>query len=257
MKMKIKMPVLAGLLLLLTACGAQPPQASATPAPVPTAAPAAVPTAAPETADPNFLGSAELACGTRLVRLEWYENGGESEHVTVRGTVTDSARPDAPPQTFEDTADEYGEGLAFAEDVNFDGETDFYYLRAAGSVNRYYTFWLWDAQAGEFVECPALGDFSLPVFHADTQLVSTHVHDSAETFTDNIYRWQDGGLAALRTLAAEGNQEGRRLLVTDYAQGEPTVLFEAAGPAGGTWDEAIYGEFERFYDLDYRGVPYP
>lgn len=250
MKMRIKMSVLAGLLLLLTACGAPAPQATATPTPVPTA----TPTAAPETADPNFLGSAELVCGTRQVRLEWYENGEEFEHVTVRGTVTDSARPGTPPQTFEDRANEYVEGLAFAEDVNFDGETDFYYLRSAGSVNRYYTFWLWDAQAGEFAACPALGELSLPVFDAGTQLVRTHVHESAETFTDSVWRWQDGGLVTLRTLASEGDQAGRRLLVTDYAQGEPEVLFEAAGPGGGAWDEAIYREFERFYDLDFRGA---
>lgn len=81
-----------------------------------------------------------------------------------------------------------------AEDMNFDGYTDFRLPSSVGNVNSFYYCWLWDMNARTFKYYYPLSAISSPVFNKDTKEVVSTNRSSATHYDVSTYTWIDGQL---------------------------------------------------------------
>ena len=143
-------------------------------------------------------------------------------------------------------------------DANFDGYGDFGYLYAMGNQPIYYYFWLWDEEAGRFMEEPAFAGISDPVFDQEKQLVAGWARSSgASTGLTTIHRWVDGKLTCIRRIEVEADQSSGFdrvvMSVEDWINGTQVEMFYQtyAFEDGGWCEERSKWEA----DLDYHGEP--
>lgn len=82
-----------------------------------------------------------------------------------------------------------------AEDMNFDGYTDFRLPSSLGNVNSFYYCWLWNMNTKTFEYYYPLSAICSPEFKQDTkQIVSTN-RSSAARYDVTTYTWVDGQLS--------------------------------------------------------------
>lgn len=259
----------AAVLLLLAGCGERGPAAQPGPTQTPSG-PSAPASPAPEASPSPALTLADFpvddthdafavdtggSLGELLVALEWDDEGElfPDAPFTLRFTVWDPLEPDQPLQTL--TMEDCYEFGPFGQvvDANFDGYMDFGYPYSLGASNAYYWFWLWDEEQGQFVEAPELADLSRPWFDAETQTVSSSTHSSAVSSGQGFYRWEEGELVLIRSVAIDGPAEDGSLVLTvkDRAGGVLTQVYhESFMPEE---EELIFDEAARWSDLDYHG----
>ena len=82
-----------------------------------------------------------------------------------------------------------------AEDMNFDGYTDFRLPSSLGSVNSFYYCWLWDMSAKTFKYYPPLSAICSPVFNKNTKEIVSTNRSSAARYDVTTYKWIDGQLS--------------------------------------------------------------
>lgn len=82
-----------------------------------------------------------------------------------------------------------------AEDMNFDGYTDFRLPSSLGSVNSFYYCWLWDMGAKTFTYYSPLSAICSPVFNKDTKEIVSTNRSSAARYDVTTYKWIDGQLS--------------------------------------------------------------
>ena len=81
-----------------------------------------------------------------------------------------------------------------ADDVNFDGYTDFYLLYSESNLNSYYFFWLWNMQERTFKYYLPLSSVPTPeVDSARRRIVSSNM-TNLDTLVTTEYIWQDGNI---------------------------------------------------------------
>lgn len=160
-----------------------------------------------------------------------------------------------PIQTFEEI------GYVFTPyynliDANFDGYMDFTLCLDHGAANGTFTLYVWEEGQEQFVP---KGDFwgGVQIAQEETKTILNHIHGSAFSGTDAVYRWEDGDLVCVRWVVEEYPEaESQDLIVYELVDGEmkeifrKTFAFESEGDGSPIYDEAAL-----WYDLSYYGEP--
>ena len=81
-----------------------------------------------------------------------------------------------------------------ADDVNFDGYTDFYLLYSEASLNSYYFFWLWNMQARTFQYYLPLSSVPSPEVDTARRRIIANDMTDLDTVITTEYVWQDGNI---------------------------------------------------------------
>ena len=150
-----------------------------------------------------------------------------------------------------------------ALDANFDGYMDFSYMYAMGNQPNYWYLWVWDEDAGQFVEVPEYREISGPRCNPETEIIDGWARysgggDGLTTF----YRWEDGALVCIRRIETGYDDENRIYVdevsyfpswikVEDRIDGELTqVYYQYFAPDAGT---DFFPERFKWENLDYHG----
>lgn len=244
-----KLPLaLSAALLLGGLCACSAPEAE--PTPTAEANHATEQTAVRWLADENHRA---LQVGDFWVTLDHVEEN--QSHIQV----WDPADLSAPLQTMEqelETSSFFG--VSEVVDANFDGYPDFGCLRFMGNQPTYWNYWLWDPEAGQFVEEPALAEVCSPEFDSAEQVVRSYMRGGYAGLvgTHAFYRWEDGNLVCVRrtdsqVLPGETSDQDRVLLtVEDRVDGALTeVVRQEYDMNGRGWVPLE----EAWQDLNYYG----
>lgn len=138
------------------------------------------------------------------------------------------------------------------EDVDFDGNQDFYWPVEKGEYNNRYCFWLWDASREEFVaDSYGLGDIVSPVFNARLRTVQGRVkyNENAEICT--YYSYSKNGVEPKRMVTFHIPDYGageQVVTVEDYGMGELYLVRTSLDPDSSTETRA---GIEKWMDLAY------
>lgn len=103
-----------------------------------------------------------------------------------------------------------------AEDMNFDGYLDLKIASSQGSVNAYYSCWLWDPKSRNFVLQEELSRLASPVFNPDVKTVYSFTHISAADSEEATYVWKDGRLWPVQIIERSYDPDGDRLIAREY-----------------------------------------
>lgn len=149
----------------------------------------------------------------------------------------------------------------YADDLNFDGYLDIYYICSSGVANYYNRVFLWDAMQGAFCENEALEQLSQLSVDAENEVVLEWIHLSAVSGEKNYYRYIDGQLTCVRKVAHDFYYEPF-LSVEDYRDGALTTVFYETEPRESTeygadgadyWSDGKFELFSKWYDINYHG----
>lgn len=218
-----KITALLAALLLLSGChrGLAP---GASPAPTPSSSGTPAPTGAPSE-DPGQLWGFPIdedhdafevdtkgQLGTVLVTVEKTGGSAYDGATLCRFSVWEREDQATPLQQMElhlwSTF-----GGANVVDANFDGHMDFTYRLMLGAKSAMASLWLWDEEAGQFVEEPEYANIPNPLVDPDTQTISGVVsYSAAGDGEERTYRWENGHLVCVERVEytypdEAGNQE--------------------------------------------------
>lgn len=147
-------------------------------------------------------------------------------------------------------------------DANFDGYMDFSWLCSRGNGASSSYLWVWDEEAGQFVEVPEYREISLPRCNPETGVIdgwarSSGAGDGVTTF----HRWGDGELVCVRRIELwwEPDEEilteeeitvfPMHITVEDRIDGELMLVYsEVLAP-----DVDYLSERAKWENLDYHG----
>lgn len=279
----------AALALLLAGCGAGEPEAGASPSLEPsqpvTAAPRLPETPGPltEELEPSpaltpeeilarqpvddthdaFLVDTGGKLGTLLVTVEL---GEREQDLELRETplyiaIWNPADMSEAIQEMESTI--FNVFHRYAElDANFDGNMDFSYMYFVGNQPNYWYLWIWDEEAGQFVEVPEYREISGPRCNPQTGIIDGFARNSgAGDGTTTFHRWEDGKLVCIRRIKLwwEPDEEilteeeitvfPMHITVEDRIDGELTLVYsEVLAP-----DVDYLSERAKWENLDYHG----
>jgi hypothetical protein len=206
-------------------------------------------------------GSGEVAYKARYVTVDdthtfWVELVDTEKYGTLLVNIYEEQTDREPLQTFENQYEcLFEETYFFVEDVDFDGDMDFYFMTARGHFSvSFSSYYIWDGE--KFVSDPyGLNEVCYANFHPETKVVESIRVNSVVSGVIELYRYIDGKLTCLRRLERwdpSGNE--LKLMVHDWKDGEWTVAYETVIDVtklepGGEFDP----EFSRWYDLNYHG----
>lgn len=266
----------AALALLLIGCQAEEPAgtASVPPEPSPTAGvPVSTP---PETPSPEqllaqqpiddshdaFLVDTGGKLGTLLVTAEQGEQDAKPWFFQTTLSVWNPQNMGAPMQSMTVLVDELAFGRHDALDANFDGYMDFSYMYVIGNQPNYWYLWVWDEEAGQFVEVPEYREISGPRCNPETEIIDGFARNSgAGDGVTTLHRWEDGELVCIRRIETwweatdmvnpetEGTVFIYGIRVEDRIDGELTQVYYKEFPPG----EDFFDEQEKWEHLDYHG----
>ena len=148
-------------------------------------------------------------------------------------------------------------------DANFDGYMDFSYTYAMGNQPCYAHLWIWDEDAGQFVEVPEYAEISTPYCDPETEVIDGWARysgggDGLTTF----HRWEDGKLVCVRRIETGYDDENRVIInevshfpswirVEDRIDGELTQVYYRYYAADEGTD--FFPERMKWEHLDYHG----
>lgn len=279
--MKLRYILLAAALaLLLAGCQAVEPEGSAFPEPGPSQA-VTVPSPLPETPAPTskepepspilspleqllaeqpidddhdtFLVPTGGKLGTLLVTVERGEQVYDGYSTML--SVWDPQEMDKPIQEMEKTT--YNVFHWHEElDANFDGYIDFSYMYAMGNQPSYGYLWIWDEEAGQFVEEPEYSMISCPRIDPETQVIDGWARNSsAGDGVTTFHRWEDGRLVCVRRIEVfmkdyHDDDSPWLLTVQDRINGELTEVFRMECPQD---SDDYFSTRTEWENLDYHG----
>ncbi len=147
-------------------------------------------------------------------------------------------------------------------DANFDGLGDFSYTYAMGNQPTYGYLWVWDEDAGQFVEAPEYQEISGPRCNPETEIIDGFARNSgAGDGVTTFHRWEDGELVCIRRIETwweatdmvipetEGTVFIYGIRVEDRIDGELTQVYYKEFPPG----EDFFDEQAKWERLDYHG----
>lgn len=192
--------------------------------------------------------------GTVLVTVELGELDEYNLLSPVTFSVWDTAAPTKPIQTFEERAmDLFHYNLM---DANFDGHTDFTFVRHHGAQNGAHALFVWDEEQEQFVPKGEFWGGELTA-REETQTVLNHIHISACSWAEDIYCWENGELIRMREVIVEEPLEGAQdLVIFEPVNGELEEVFRktfSIDSSENPEDAGIYSEAVLWYDLSYHG----
>ena len=150
-------------------------------------------------------------------------------------------------------------------DANFDGYLDFSYMYAMGNQPCYSYLWIWNEDAGQFVEVPEYAEISMPYCDPEAEIIHGWARysgggDGLTTF----HRWKDGELVCIRRIETGYDDENRVYIneisyfpswikVEDRIDGEMAeVYYRYYAPNEGT---DFFPERAKWENPDYHGEP--
>lgn len=90
-------------------------------------------------------------------------------------------------------------GGANVVDANFDGHMDFTYRLMLSAKSAMASLWLWDEEAGQFVEEPEYANIPNPLVDPESQTISGVVsYSAAGDGEERTYRWENGHLVCVQ-----------------------------------------------------------
>ena len=155
-------------------------------------------------------------------------------------------------QTLTGTTGMAGEEFQlYCSDVDFDGDLDLYVTYSQGVENTFFTFYLWDAGAEQFVpDTYGLEELSNVKFNVDEQfVVGSRKTEVSEEIT--YYRYKEGQLAMVRQLAYDLSADPKVMRVTEVTVGEEWEPLRIVTP--GDFTDEDWDEFLAWMDLEYYG----
>ena len=206
--------------------------------------------------------------GTLLVTAEMGERGPDPDpewelwENPVYLSVWNPRDMEAPIQTMDAVVESMMFGKHETVDANFDGYMDFSYLHNMGNGAGYWYLWVWDEEAGQFVEVPEYREISFPRCDPETGIIGGFARNSgAGDGTTTFHRWEDGGLVCVRRIKTwwEPGEEilteeeltvfPMHITVEDRIDGELVLVYsEVLAP-----DVDYLQESAKWSDLDYHG----
>lgn len=283
--MKPRCILAAALALLLAGCGAGEPEAGASPSlepsqppetPGPSEGPA--PSAEPSPASPEallagqpiddthdaFLVDTGGKLGTLLVTAEKGKQDLESWFLGYETTLSVWNPRDMgePVQTMAVLVEDVAFGHHEIVDANFDGYMDFSCMYFIGNQPNYWYLWIWDEEAGQFVEVPEYQEISGPRCNPETEIIDGFARNSgAGDGVTTFHRWEDGKLVCVRRIKLWWEPEEEilteeeitvfpmHITVEDRIGGELTLVYsEVLAP-----DVDYLSERAKWENLDYHG----
>lgn len=276
--MKKRIVMLAAALVLLIGCQAEEPAgtASVPPEPSPTAGvPESTP---PETPSPEqllaqqpidddhdaFLVDTGGKLGTLLVTAERGEQDPESWFLGYKTTLSvwNPQNMGAPIQTMTVLVEHVAFGHHEVVDANFDGYMDLSYMYFVGNQLNYWYLWVWDEEAGQFVEVPEYREVSGPRCNPETEVIDGFARNSgAGDGVTTFHRWENGELVCVRRIETwweatdmvipetEGTVFIYGIRVEDRIDEELTQVYYKEFPPG----EDFFDEQAKWEHLDYHG----
>lgn len=162
-----------------------------------------------------------------------------------------------PLQQFEDNAVSFRTMDLMAEDVDFDGKTDFHFVRSYGSLPGEWTnYYVWDPAGERFIPDPyGLNDLPVSDFDGEKGLITSYWHYDAIGGRRAWCRYIDGRLICVRCLEIGSMAEdgSRPLTVWDLRDGELGKVWEVVDPEGEKSDTSYQRALARWEDLSYHG----
>lgn len=275
-----------GLAVLLCGCGevAESPAPAVTPMPEVTVTPTPEPTPSPESTPmldlPDgtvYLAGKEYHYNPDSASHDTYEiDVGDGEHVFRLEAVSAGLWANEfcrdltlslyegdnwkPTQVIEADVGEWPQHFAlYVEDIDFDGDMDFYYLYSQGIHNQYFSFYIWDEAGEQFVKEPyGLNGLVNARVDGERRLIMAGSHGGYYDGTD-FYRYNE-------------NKELKLIRSCSYSgpgYGETTYWMSVSEEKDGVWQEVFriereeewpaedWDEYIRWHDLDYHGSPDP
>lgn len=160
-----------------------------------------------------------------------------------------------PLQQFEDNAVSFRTMDLMAEDVDFNGKTDFHFVRGYGSLPGEWTnYYIWDPAGERFTPDPyGLNDLPTSDFDGEEQVINSYWHYDAIGGRRAWCRYIDGRLTCVRCLEIGGMEEdgSRPLTVWDLRDGELVKVWEVVDPEGEKSDTTYQKALSRWEDLSY------
>lgn len=208
--------LLLAALLLLSACGREAaedsPPPSVEPSPTQTAEMPSPEVSEPETPTPEellaqqtiddthdaFLVPTGGKLDTLLVTVEKEPVAGDEWTNLLQFSVWDPTHMDEPIQRMEGGMYDYPFHGYHTEDANFDGYADFSYTYMLGAKAGWARLWLWDEEAGQFIEAPEYAEIPNPYIDPETQTIWSTCSFSAVNGEETFYRWENGTLVCFR-----------------------------------------------------------
>ncbi len=117
------------------------------------------------------------------------------------------------------------EATLLARDVNFDGNEDILLMRSSGMVNSYYYLWLFDPAEGTFYPCADFSELSSPTISASTQRIATYQRDGAVNFTQEVWKWNDGGMLEKVTSYSVLEDQNQQVTITSMDESGAETSF--------------------------------
>ena len=273
----------ACLMLAVSACGTEPGEAASVP-PEPSLGqslppePSLVTSTPPEAPTPEellarqpiddthdaFLVDTGGKLGTLLVTAEKGEQDLESWFLGYETTLSvwNPQDMDAPIQTMAVLVDNVAFGRHEVVDANFDGNMDFSYMYFVGNQPNYWYLWVWDEEAGQFVEVPEYREISGPRCNPETGIIDGFARSSgAGDGVTTFHRWEDGKLVCIRRIELwwepgeeimteeETTVHPMHITVEDRIDGELTQVYSTILAPG----EDYLAERAKWENLDYHG----
>lgn len=212
-----------------------------------------------------FLVDTKGRLGTLLVTAEKGEQGPERWEFESTLSIWNPQNMDAPIQTMAILVDDIAFGHHEVVDANFDGHMDFGVKRFQGNQPTYWYFWIWDEEAGQFVEEPAFREISCPRFNPETEVIDGFArYSGGGDGLTSFYRWENGELVCVRRIETGYDMENRIydeyetsvfpswIKVEDRVDGELTqVYYQYFAPDAEADD--FFPEQAKWTNLDYHG----
>lgn len=206
--------------------------------------------------------------GTLLVTAEMGERGPDPDpewelwENPVYLSVWNPRDMEAPIQTMDAVVESMMFGKHETVDADFDGRMDFSVLHNMGNGAGYWYLWVWDEEAGQFVEVPEYREISFPRCDPETGIIDGFARNSgAGDGTTTFHRWEDGELVCVRRIktwwepdeAIQTEEEltvfPMHITVEDRVDGELVLVYsELLAP-----DVDYLEESAKWRDLDYHG----
>lgn len=254
----------AALLLVLTGCGSASEPEHTPPQKESKTAEQLLKEQPRDSSHDAFLVETGGRMGTLLVTAEKGEPDKTSEFGGFETTLSvwDPQTMDKPLQTMTIVIEDMCFGHSEVTDANFDGLMDFGSMYFQGNQPTYWYFWIWDEEAGQFVEEPAFREISMPVFDPETETVSGWARSSgAGDGLSTFYRWEDEELVCVRKITvwyepddvviteSELAEISYQMTVEDRIDGALVQVYYNRFPS----EEGFFAEREKWENLDYHG----
>lgn len=265
----------AAVLLTLSGCGAQ---SGPTPSPEPSPVHSVPVSAPPEALTPEellaqrpiddtqdaFLVDTGGRLGTLLVTAEKGERDRDTEFggYRVSLSVWDPRDMDAPIQAMDISVEDMAFGTHEVLDADLDGHMDFSVLHNMGNGAGHWYLWVWDEEAGRFLEVPEYREISFPRCDPETEVIGGWARNSgAGDGTTTFHRWEDGKLVCIRRVKLwwepdeeilteeETTVHPMHITVEDRVDGELSEVYARVLAPG----EDYLAERAKWENLDYHG----